>query len=321
MAPMRAHAAVGLVGAALVEEHLARRLVGAGEHGAQHRAVGPGGDRLGEVAREADAAVGDHRHARPAAAAATSACAVSWGTPTPATTRVVQIEPGPMPTLTASAPASTRAAPPRGGDVAGDDLGGVGQAPDGATLSITPREWPCAVSTTITSAPAAISASARSSPGRAGADGGTDPQPALLVLAGVGEALRLLDVLDGDQPDQAVAVVDHQQLLDPMLVQEPMASSRPTPSVTVTRRSAVISSRTGRSLRGTKRTSRLVRMPTSGALGPRPRADRRSRAPPSGPARRRAASPARRERVDHHAGLELLDLLDLAACSSTSRFL
>ena len=31
--------------------------------------------------------------------------AVSCGTPTPATTRVVQIEPGPMPTFTASAPA------------------------------------------------------------------------------------------------------------------------------------------------------------------------------------------------------------------------
>ena len=35
--------------------------------------------------------------------------AVTCGTPTPATTRVVQIEPGPMPTLTASAPASTSA--------------------------------------------------------------------------------------------------------------------------------------------------------------------------------------------------------------------
>ncbi len=35
--------------------------------------------------------------------------AVSWGTPTPATMRVVQIEPGPMPTFTASAPASIRA--------------------------------------------------------------------------------------------------------------------------------------------------------------------------------------------------------------------
>ena len=36
--------------------------------------------------------------------------AVICGTPTPATTRVVQIEPGPMPTFTASAPASISAA-------------------------------------------------------------------------------------------------------------------------------------------------------------------------------------------------------------------
>ncbi|MCY1554334.1 hypothetical protein D9M68_908990 [compost metagenome] len=35
--------------------------------------------------------------------------AASCGTPTPATMRVVQIEPGPMPTLTASAPASISA--------------------------------------------------------------------------------------------------------------------------------------------------------------------------------------------------------------------
>ena len=35
--------------------------------------------------------------------------AVTCGTPTPVTTRVVQIEPGPTPTLTASAPASTKA--------------------------------------------------------------------------------------------------------------------------------------------------------------------------------------------------------------------
>ncbi len=35
--------------------------------------------------------------------------AMIWGTPTPATMRVVQIEPGPMPTLTAWAPASTSA--------------------------------------------------------------------------------------------------------------------------------------------------------------------------------------------------------------------
>jgi hypothetical protein len=36
--------------------------------------------------------------------AATFWIAVIWGIPTPATMRVVQIEPGPMPTLTPSAP-------------------------------------------------------------------------------------------------------------------------------------------------------------------------------------------------------------------------
>ena len=42
---------------------LARRLFGAGEGAAHHHRVGAGGDRLGEVAGEAHAAVGDQRHA------------------------------------------------------------------------------------------------------------------------------------------------------------------------------------------------------------------------------------------------------------------
>src|SRR3954447_10979221 len=49
---------------------------------------------------------------RLAATPATSWTAVTWGTPTPETTRVVQIEPGPIPTLTASAPASIKARVP-----------------------------------------------------------------------------------------------------------------------------------------------------------------------------------------------------------------
>ncbi len=44
-----------------------------------------------------------------AASAAESMTAVSCGTPTPAITRVVQIEPGPIPTFTASAPAEMSA--------------------------------------------------------------------------------------------------------------------------------------------------------------------------------------------------------------------
>ena len=46
------------------------------------------------------------------AASTASMIAVSCGTPTPATMRVVQIEPGPMPTLIASAPASISACAP-----------------------------------------------------------------------------------------------------------------------------------------------------------------------------------------------------------------
>src|SRR5688572_1726729 len=47
----RAHAAVDLVAAPLVEDDLARRLVGAGEERADHHRVGPGGERLDHVAR------------------------------------------------------------------------------------------------------------------------------------------------------------------------------------------------------------------------------------------------------------------------------
>jgi hypothetical protein len=43
---------------------------------------------------------------------ATASIAMTCGTPTPVTMRVVQIEPGPMPTLTASAPASMTARAP-----------------------------------------------------------------------------------------------------------------------------------------------------------------------------------------------------------------
>ncbi len=46
------------------------------------------------------------------AASTASMMAVSCGTPTPATMRVVQIEPGPMPTLMASAPQSISALAP-----------------------------------------------------------------------------------------------------------------------------------------------------------------------------------------------------------------
>ena len=57
--------------------------------------------------------------------------------------------------------------------------------------------------------------------GLADAGGGGDAQPALLVLAGIGIGNRFLDVLHRDQTDATVIAVDHQQLLDAMLVQQP----------------------------------------------------------------------------------------------------
>ena len=68
------------------------------------------------------------------------------------------------------------------------------------TMSSTPCEWPCAVSTTSTSTCAATSASARSSASRADADRRADAQPPERVLARVRVLDHLLDVLDGDQP-------------------------------------------------------------------------------------------------------------------------
>src|SRR3546814_1925008 len=60
----RAHAAIGLVGAALEQEHLAGALLGAGEERADHGAARARGHRLGEVAGELDAAVGDRKSTR-----------------------------------------------------------------------------------------------------------------------------------------------------------------------------------------------------------------------------------------------------------------
>ncbi len=96
----------------------------------------------------------------------TPSTAVSCGTPTPETILVVQMDPGPIPTFTASAPASmsiSAAAP-----VA--MLPAIIWAPSAAcsrislTVLMTPWEWPWAVSTTTASAPASYSARARATP-------------------------------------------------------------------------------------------------------------------------------------------------------------
>ena len=54
----------------------------------------------------------------------------------------------------------------------------------------------------------------------ADADGGRGTQAALRILGGIRVELRLLDVLDGDQADAAAVAIDDQQLFDAVRVQQ-----------------------------------------------------------------------------------------------------
>src|SRR5574343_969415 len=60
----RAHATVALVGAPLEQLDFAWCLFGASEQTTQHDAVGARRNRLGDIAREADATISNQRHAR-----------------------------------------------------------------------------------------------------------------------------------------------------------------------------------------------------------------------------------------------------------------
>ena len=157
---------------------------------------------------------------RPASAA--SSTAVNCGTPTPATMRVVQIEPGPMPTLIASAPASISAcAPSRVATLPAMIATLLVARRSRRTCESTDSEWPCAVSTTRHVDPR------RHQPLSAletlVADGRRrrDAQAAFGVLGGVGVGGRLLDVLDRHETDAAMEFVDDDELLDAVLVQKP----------------------------------------------------------------------------------------------------
>ena len=156
-----------------------------------------------------------------ASASATFWMAVICGTPTPATMRVVQIEPGPMPTLTPSAPWSTSAFAPSP----------VATLPPMTSIfgscflihftrSSTPCAWPCAVSTTSTSTPASTSAATRSSvPSPTPTAAPTRSLPcASLQAFGCSVSFRMS--LHRDQALQLEVVVDHQHALEAVLVHE-----------------------------------------------------------------------------------------------------
>ena len=114
------------------------------------------------------------------ASAAHSSTAVNCGRPTPVIIRVVHMAPGPTPTLTMSAPASTRSATPVGGHHVARDhrhRGARSPAPRAARAIIF-SWWPCAVSTTSRSTPASSSSLALARDVAVDAERGGDPQPA-----------------------------------------------------------------------------------------------------------------------------------------------
>ena len=153
-------------------------------------------------------------------ALATSWIAVTCGTPTPATTRVVQMLPGPDADLDAvDAGVDQRLRTGAGGDVAAEHLdvagGRVGLEPPhhvehqpGLAVGGVGHEH---VDAGLDQGRGPLPRVAEE------ADRRGDPQPALAVLGGVRVLLGLDEVLDRDQPGQPAGAVDQRQLLDLVL--------------------------------------------------------------------------------------------------------
>ena len=219
----RTHAAIGLVGAALPQEHLAGCLVGARQQRADHGDVGACGERLGEVTGKLDAAVGDHGHvgllrrldrfhdggelghadtghdARGADRARTDA-------------HLDRVRAGVDQRLRAFG----------GSDVTGDHLHGVRQPLDAvdrfkharrmAVCGIHHDQIDAGIDQPFGTFEAALADGRR----------GGHAEPTLRILAGQRMRYRLFHILDGDETDATILVVDHEQLLDAMLVQHPL---------------------------------------------------------------------------------------------------
>ena len=157
---------------------------------------------------------------------AQSAMAVICGTPMPATTRVVQMLPGPDADLDrVDARVDERLGRLGGGDVAGDELDvrelALGRAHRVDDALASGRARCRRRSRRRPRATSAAARSARSGPGPMAAP--TRRRP-LSSFDGVRVAIGLEQVLDGDEPDE-LAGLDDEQLLDAVLVQQ-LASLR-----------------------------------------------------------------------------------------------
>ena len=135
--------------------------------------------------------------------------------------RVVQIEPGPMPTLTRVRPASTMASAPARVATLPAITSIVCDFLIWRTVSITLFECPWAESTTRTSD---ACPDQRFRPLQiVDADRRSHPQPPALVLARGREVGQLVDVLDRDQAPQFIFFVNQQQFLDFIFRQNPFS--------------------------------------------------------------------------------------------------
>ncbi len=188
--------------------------------------------------------------------------------PTPATIRVVQIEPGPMPTFTASAPApisarvaSAVATLPATTWVAFDS------AFTRSTAAATPAEWPCAVSITIRSAPASTSAALRSKPASPTVvAAATLSRPsASLQACGLSTARSISRSVR--RPVSLPALFTTRKLFDPARPASAPALRRGSPALAASPGPwAVIIADTGVASCSAKRMSRFVTMPTGWPL-------------------------------------------------------
>ena len=155
--------------------------------------------------------------------------AVTCGTPTPATTRVVQIEPGPTPTLTrVGAGVDERLGALAGRDVAADDLhvpvagsflrrrDHVEQQP-GVPVGGVDDEH----------VDAGLDQGGGALPGVAEvADGGADQEPASASFVASGNCSDFTKSLTVIRPREPARVVDQRQPLDLVLASSAAASSR-----------------------------------------------------------------------------------------------
>ncbi len=216
----RSHAAVSLVGSALIKKGLARRFVGAGKETADHHRMGAAADGLGDIAGKLDAAIGDNRHTVPGRGDGTVVDGGHLRHPDSGDDPGGADRARPDPDLDAVGAGLDQVLRALGGcDVAGNDLQGgkgIAQAAHrienifGMTMGrIEHDDIHPGLDQVLNVSQTGVDA-----------DGGPDPQPSHRIFRRLRVFANFLDILDGDQSLEIAFVVNHQELLDPVLVQQ-----------------------------------------------------------------------------------------------------